>query len=76
MTFNDDKEWTLLGITSSGVGCGRPEFSGTYTRLSSYENWIKGLVDDAYWVTVRSNAFKSQRTSYTIIISFLFLFFV
>ncbi|NWX12148.1 TMPSC protease, partial [Aegotheles bennettii] len=30
----------LIGITSYGLGCGRPNFPGIYVRLSQYREWI------------------------------------
>ncbi|KFO73151.1 Transmembrane protease serine 12, partial [Cuculus canorus] len=30
----------LIGITSFGIGCGRPNFPGIYVRLSQYLRWI------------------------------------
>ena len=32
--------WTAVGVVSSGHGCGRREFPGLYTRLTSYLAWI------------------------------------
>jgi V8-like Glu-specific endopeptidase len=29
-----------VGIVSSGIGCGDPDFPGVYTRVSAYTNWI------------------------------------
>ncbi|KFV42608.1 Transmembrane protease serine 12, partial [Gavia stellata] len=33
-------KYYLIGITSFGVGCGRPKFPGLYVRLSQYRGWI------------------------------------
>jgi len=33
--------WSLLGITSFGVECGRPDFPGVYTRVDKYLDFIK-----------------------------------
>lgn len=32
--------WKQVGITSFGVGCGRPRYPGVYTRVSEFEAWI------------------------------------
>uniref|UniRef100_A0A3B3C1F9 Transmembrane serine protease 15 n=1 Tax=Oryzias melastigma TaxID=30732 RepID=A0A3B3C1F9_ORYME len=32
--------WTLIGVTSFGVGCGRPERPGAYARVSAFASWI------------------------------------
>ncbi|XP_067463265.1 enteropeptidase [Thunnus thynnus] len=36
----DDGHWTLIGVTSFGIGCGRPERPGVYARVSSFTSWI------------------------------------
>uniref|UniRef100_A0A3B3DFV9 Transmembrane serine protease 15 n=1 Tax=Oryzias melastigma TaxID=30732 RepID=A0A3B3DFV9_ORYME len=36
----EDARWTLIGVTSFGVGCGRPERPGAYARVSAFASWI------------------------------------
>uniref|UniRef100_A0A3P9JRW9 Transmembrane serine protease 15 n=2 Tax=Oryzias latipes TaxID=8090 RepID=A0A3P9JRW9_ORYLA len=36
----EDARWTLIGVTSFGVGCGRPERPGAYARVSAFTSWI------------------------------------
>jgi len=32
--------YELVGVVSTGIGCGNPDFPGIYTRVSSYVDWI------------------------------------
>merc|ERR1712064_257888 len=36
-----NNRWSVLGITSFGVECGRPDFPGVYTRVDKYLDFIK-----------------------------------
>uniref|UniRef100_A0A4W6E6S6 Transmembrane serine protease 15 n=1 Tax=Lates calcarifer TaxID=8187 RepID=A0A4W6E6S6_LATCA len=36
----DDGRWTQIGVTSFGIGCGRPQRPGVYARVSAFTSWI------------------------------------
>lgn len=49
MMFTPSNQWVLVGITSYGIGCAEPQYSGIYTRVAAYESWINSNTGGAYW---------------------------
>lgn len=48
MAFTTSNQWVLIGVTSSGVGCARAEYAGTYTRIANYRSWINSTTNASY----------------------------
>ncbi|CAF0946322.1 unnamed protein product [Rotaria sordida] len=40
MAFTSSKQWVLVGVTSTGIGCARPNYAGIYTRIAAYQSWV------------------------------------
>ncbi|CAF1104718.1 unnamed protein product [Rotaria sordida] len=47
MMFTSSKQWVIVGLTSFGHGCAQPGFSGVYTRITTYLDWINLFVNNA-----------------------------
>ena len=45
MKFTSSKQWVVAGVTSFGIGCGRTEYSGVYSRVAVYSDWINTTVN-------------------------------
>nr|CAG4645445.1 EOG090X03V0 [Lynceus sp. MCZ IZ 141354] len=39
-----DGQWYQVGVVSFGIGCGRTNLPGVYTRLSSFDTWIRDTI--------------------------------
>lgn len=52
MVFTPNHQWVLVGLTSFGYGCARPDYAGVYTRVSMYQNWIQSHTDGSRWITI------------------------
>ena len=40
--------YTLVGVTSFGIGCGRDNFPGVYARVTSDIDWIKNVISESH----------------------------
>jgi len=46
-TKAEKAQWYQEGIISYGIGCGRKEFPGIYTRVAKYMDWILDNISDS-----------------------------
>lgn len=44
VTVDNNGKLILIGVTSWGIGCARPELPGLYARLSLLGNWVRNTV--------------------------------
>jgi secreted trypsin-like serine protease len=75
MMFTPSNQWVLVGLTSNGIGCARPQYSGIYTRVAVYQDWINSNTGDSYYSVSLSHACNTQISVYFFII-FCFIKFL
>ncbi|CAF4010081.1 unnamed protein product [Rotaria sordida] len=63
MMFTSSNQWVLVGLTSSGIGCARARYSGIYTRVAVYKDWIQSYTNDSYWLVMKSHANMIPRST-------------
>jgi len=69
MHFSSRKRrWILTGIISYGYRCALRDYTGVYTRISVYINWIKSIAGNDGIVTVEESKAIVSNTSNVIII--------
>jgi secreted trypsin-like serine protease len=42
--LKQEGRWVLVGVTSWGLGCGRIDRPGVYTRITEYRDWINKFI--------------------------------
>ncbi|XP_023238704.1 clotting factor B-like isoform X2 [Centruroides sculpturatus] len=40
LLLSSEGRWSVVGVVSFGYSCGKAQFPGVYTRVTSYEKWI------------------------------------
>lgn len=55
MIFTSSKQWLLAGVTSYGIGCGRPTSAGVYTRVAFYLDWIRSTTGSSFTGAISSD---------------------
>ena len=56
MMFTSSNQWVLIGLTSNGIGCAEALYSGVYTRVAAFQDWINGYTNGSSTVVVSSTA--------------------
>uniref|UniRef100_A0A670ZTA4 Peptidase S1 domain-containing protein n=1 Tax=Pseudonaja textilis TaxID=8673 RepID=A0A670ZTA4_PSETE len=55
--YLSDSKYYVVGITSYGIGCGRPKFPGVYTNLPKYMFWVRRQLSEANTVSIQQVLF-------------------
>jgi secreted trypsin-like serine protease len=76
MMFSPSRQWILVGLTSNGIGCARPMYSGVYTRVTAFENWINAVTNGNYTISGSSSKNKSRTLTQYFMFFILFIFYI
>jgi secreted trypsin-like serine protease len=73
------KQWVLAGVTSSGLGCADPRYSGVYTRASAYRKWLQTVTSNGFIESLgdlKSAATENYCNIYILLLSLVQLCFI
>jgi secreted trypsin-like serine protease len=59
------RRWLLAGLTSYGKDCGNPFYAGVYTRVATYIDWLRSIVDNDGLIMVDVDTSGVQSTGTT-----------
>jgi len=74
MLENSDSRWEVIGITSFGKSCGKPNTPGIYTRVATYNSFIRSTIGLSRHNPYYSSS-SSNRFSFSIIFLLVFFFY-
>ncbi|CAF2182438.1 unnamed protein product [Rotaria magnacalcarata] len=65
MMFSSSNQWILVGLTSSGIGCARPQYAGLYTRVAAFQDWINSKTNstNSNGTSLGSNNYNDTNTT-------------
>uniref|UniRef100_A0A0K2U057 Peptidase S1 domain-containing protein n=3 Tax=Lepeophtheirus salmonis TaxID=72036 RepID=A0A0K2U057_LEPSM len=53
-------KWYQIGIVSFGIGCGRKNIPGVYTKVSEYDSWIENVILGTPDISKKKKGFNSK----------------
>jgi secreted trypsin-like serine protease len=60
--FSTSQQWVLIGLTSSGIGCAEANYSGMYTRVAAFQDWISAITNGSS-PELSSSIYSSESSS-------------